>query len=339
MALDLTLQYIADHVGVSRMTVSRALRGRSGVSSATRQKILRVAKEIGYRPNPMITILMSNLRAGKRVSTSEKGTVLAFVARVSLGSHVRMEHFRAASEAAEKQGYRMDPFFIGSQDLTAERLNHILMARGIYGLILAPLSEDHGHFDLDWSRFCVVSIEYTFVNPTFDRVVHDVYASMRTILEKCQSGGYRRVGLLFSKNGRERTEGLYEAAYWFTQKNTKNFCAIPPLCLTEWSSRLVSDWMARNRVDAIITSASFFNLLHSFLKEKRLRVPEDVALINVNILDQAATGITQNADLIGAAATRLLIDKMGRNDTGVPDAASTILIPGVWVNGATMRSA
>lgn len=46
-----SIQDVADLVGVSIMTVSRAMRGVEGVSSARRAEILSAAKQLGYRPN------------------------------------------------------------------------------------------------------------------------------------------------------------------------------------------------------------------------------------------------------------------------------------------------
>lgn len=46
-----TLQDIADRIGVSRSTASFAITGRGRVSDATRQRVLDVAAELGYRPN------------------------------------------------------------------------------------------------------------------------------------------------------------------------------------------------------------------------------------------------------------------------------------------------
>lgn len=46
-----SIQDVADRVGVSIMTVSRAMRGVEGVSQARRAEILDAAKQLGYRPN------------------------------------------------------------------------------------------------------------------------------------------------------------------------------------------------------------------------------------------------------------------------------------------------
>jgi DNA-binding LacI/PurR family transcriptional regulator len=43
-----TMETIAQHVGVSRVAVSKALRGQSGVSDETREKILETANALGY---------------------------------------------------------------------------------------------------------------------------------------------------------------------------------------------------------------------------------------------------------------------------------------------------
>lgn len=48
MSTKVTMQQIADHVGVSKFAVSKALSGKSGVSAATREKIVEAATQLGY---------------------------------------------------------------------------------------------------------------------------------------------------------------------------------------------------------------------------------------------------------------------------------------------------
>ena len=48
--MSVTLQTIADELGVSAMTVSRALRGVSRTSLNTRQMVREAAKRMGYQP-------------------------------------------------------------------------------------------------------------------------------------------------------------------------------------------------------------------------------------------------------------------------------------------------
>ena len=46
-----TLAHVAERAGVSQMTASRALNGRSGVSAKTRREVVRIATQLGYRVN------------------------------------------------------------------------------------------------------------------------------------------------------------------------------------------------------------------------------------------------------------------------------------------------
>ena len=48
---NVTLREVAQRVGVSMVSVSRALSGKEGVSEATRKRILETAEEMGYTAN------------------------------------------------------------------------------------------------------------------------------------------------------------------------------------------------------------------------------------------------------------------------------------------------
>ena len=59
--MNITTKMIAEQMGVSRITVDRALNGRPGVSERTRQRILNFAKEAGYRPNRLAQSLVNGV--------------------------------------------------------------------------------------------------------------------------------------------------------------------------------------------------------------------------------------------------------------------------------------
>ena len=52
-----TLEDVAARAGVSRALVSLVIRGASGASEATRARVLKIADEIGYRPDPRARLL------------------------------------------------------------------------------------------------------------------------------------------------------------------------------------------------------------------------------------------------------------------------------------------
>ena len=56
-----TLKDIAQHTGLSIMTVSRVVRGRPDVSTASRRKVLTAVRRLGYIPNPAARQLVSRV--------------------------------------------------------------------------------------------------------------------------------------------------------------------------------------------------------------------------------------------------------------------------------------
>ena len=60
-----SLKDLADRLGVSIATVSRALRNSHEVGEEMTQKVKRLAKELNYRPNPFAQSLRKEESAGK----------------------------------------------------------------------------------------------------------------------------------------------------------------------------------------------------------------------------------------------------------------------------------
>ena len=51
MGNSVTIADVANHLGVSKSTVSHALSGKRRISSAVKRQVLEAVRELGYRPN------------------------------------------------------------------------------------------------------------------------------------------------------------------------------------------------------------------------------------------------------------------------------------------------
>lgn len=127
-----TLQDIAQAVGVTPTTVANALKGRGNVSEATRQRILQCAEQLNYRPNT----LARSLAQGK---TSTLGFLLPTIANPFYA-----EIAEAIERTAHQHGYQMllcntlyDPV-LGRQQLDR------LVSRWVDGIIVMGASMDLG---------------------------------------------------------------------------------------------------------------------------------------------------------------------------------------------------
>ena len=113
-----------------------------------------MAKKLGYRLNPLVSAHMAHLR-GTRVPRYQ--ATLAFVcnwpreAFVDKRSHIA-RYFEGARQRAHDLGYTLEAFHFDDPSMTAKRLDGVLRARGITGLVIAPLVSLSHRLGLDWSR-------------------------------------------------------------------------------------------------------------------------------------------------------------------------------------------
>jgi LacI family transcriptional regulator len=123
-----TLRQIANLSGVSAQTVSRILRGQDqNHNSQTRDRVLRVAKELNYQPNLMGKVLLSG-----------KSKTLALITR-GFGGRQNIPRFEALVDSARQAGYLLFVITLRSPDKIEEELIatvNDLMGRCVDGIIV-----------------------------------------------------------------------------------------------------------------------------------------------------------------------------------------------------------
>ena len=127
-----TMRTLAEQLGISVMTVSRALRNAPGVRRETRDRVIRTAAKLGYRPDPSLGVLNA-YRHGRR--TREVCETLAFLTNFSTPSQWKKvgtfaRYFEGASRRATLLGYRLEAFWLGAPGLSPRRSSQILRVTG-----------------------------------------------------------------------------------------------------------------------------------------------------------------------------------------------------------------
>ncbi|MDW8343724.1 MAG: LacI family DNA-binding transcriptional regulator [Verrucomicrobiae bacterium] len=56
-----TLETVARAAGVHRATVSHSVRNHPSIPQTTRERIAEIARKLGYRPNPLVSIYHANI--------------------------------------------------------------------------------------------------------------------------------------------------------------------------------------------------------------------------------------------------------------------------------------
>lgn len=323
---------IAIRLGISRMTVSRALRGEAGVKAELKARILVVAAELGYRHDPTVSHVMAAIRRSRRPAYRE---TMACV-QTHFDDVGRM--FDGARQQAELLGYKLELFQPAQEGLTARGLSRMLHARGVRGVLLAPNSSAaHPRYWLEWEKFAVVLIGSSLVNQGLHRVQFDHYGAAVLSLRKLRHAGYHRTGLVIDRGLHERAGHRQAAAY-------QAYVGLP----AGDRDRLmffVESAGDRSRFERWLESESPDSLLcdiesrYDWLgNEKRAR-EIGVAALNLFVGDGRVAGVRQHEDAIGREAVNVLATQLGAGQLGLRPLPHTLFVPGTWQNGRSLRRA
>jgi LacI family transcriptional regulator len=333
------LRDIARRVGVTHQAVSLALRNDPRVSASLRKRVQAVADEMGYRPDPMLTALSHYRRSKVRVPVSSE---LAWINHWPEPKRLRTyrefdAYWRGALEEAERSGYRLEEFVLGGE-LPAARLEKVLRARNIRGILIPPW---HTRYP-DWKEFhredfCVVRFGHSITNPRAHLVTADQLTDSVLAFDSIRARGYQRIGLVALADAvRKRLRFL--AGFMFAQSELEPGLRLPPLVLPEEQStgnqQKLKAWLEKHRPEAVLTDHA---LVPGMLAQAGYRVPQDVAVAALSVLDgNADAGIDQNSEEIGRAAVQLLISLIHHNERGIPEVCRELLVEGRWQDGSTL---
>ncbi|MBC2601709.1 LacI family DNA-binding transcriptional regulator [Puniceicoccus vermicola] len=328
----MNLQYIADKAGVSRMTVSRALRNHPEVSESTKRKVLEVAEEHGYSPNPMVSILMSQVARSKRATYRP---TLIFAVSGQRFSASEVEAGRSggsiigARNRAAELGYNLEVMEFQSNNMSQKRFSDILAARRTPGLIISPSEDPHANYSFDFKNISAVAIGYSIREPKLNRVCLDYYVCMMKTLESLWQEGYRRFGLILREETDSRILHLWSSGFltfhWSNaQQGRDNILITETLKEPQFAS-----WFKKSRPEVILS----YNDTEYCEWERKLRSPKTRPCRFVH-LDQdfihnenALIGSIESARYeLGQAAVDQLVGLIKRNSTGIPKRQHTVLI-------------
>jgi DNA-binding LacI/PurR family transcriptional regulator len=334
-----TLAEIAKRAGVSVMTVSRALRNQSNISPETQKRIQDIANQLGYRPNPLVSALMTYRRAAKPVQSHLS---LAFVTNFPTRdgwkvSKLYESFFEGVAESADRHGYGIESFWMREPGMTAERLTQILLTRSIHGLVVAPLPVAHGELELGWQNFSAVTLGYSLTKPLLHRAVNHQFRSMRSAMRELRSLGYRRLGLALPASLNERVDRQWVASFLVEQLDMQNSVPLFVPDDTDWNFESFRKWFDTHEPDVVIGHEE---IVLDWLRKLGAHVSNEVGFVHLNCTDQSGqyAGIYQNGPAIGAVAVDFLIGMIHRNERGVPALPHSLLVEGTWVEGKTVRA-
>lgn len=336
-----TLRQIAEKAGCSRSTVSYALNNNPNISPETRDRVLKAAEELGWRPDAALAQQMALVRSSVIKHDLPKLAVIINKSRRSLEQEATpRRQLQGAREYAERMGYNADVFNLQEQPLSAKRLREILIARGVQGIVfIATVSPElpEEYLEIGQDFACVIA-GMRFPNLPFHVALNDFLSAGRTCILEILKAGHKRPAALVPR-GLDMSLG-----YGFTGGIATGLMEIPeatrlPILhvgqtenhVPEYEFQRIRDWMLENRPDSVLsTDVPCARYLLDELREEGLDMPLFALDWSAEFVDIAAGGIDCRQGEVGRAAVDMVVAQLHRGQSGLPDVQRVMQIEGIW---------
>ena len=158
MSERITIQDIADAVGVSRNTVSKAINNTGVISETTRQTILRKAAELGYKQFSYITI-PENIQKANSARDTLKGEIAFLSGGMIDGDHFASSMLDRIQKQAVLEGYSFAIYRTLPHDMEEGTLPSSLDLSRVRGIICVEM------FHIPYCRMlCSLPVPVLFVD-------------------------------------------------------------------------------------------------------------------------------------------------------------------------------
>lgn len=328
MADKVTIQDIADALGLSRNTVSKAINNTGILADATREKILQKAMEMGYKQFSYNSLSQKD---SLLVGNGERCEIALLAADFLGNSHFSSTMLDKFQKEISQLGYSLTMHRILPEEVQALMLPNSFNRKRTAGIICFEL------FDYRYSQMvCELDIPVLFVdtpaiglNPPLkaDVLSMDNQSCIHTFVKDMINRGKSKIGFIgeylhcqsFFERYMAYRNAMYlmgfpcEDEYCIANRNTE----IPPSGEAYRSFIKDSIIKMKNLPDVFICANDFIamDVLQVF-KELNISVPRDVYLCGFDdsseskLISPSLTTIHIHSQIMGFAAVQLLISRI-----------------------------
>ncbi|NJK91423.1 MAG: LacI family transcriptional regulator [Blastochloris sp.] len=334
-----TIRHLADSLGLSPAAVSMALRNHPRIGTATRQRVQQAAEAAGYRSDPLMTRLMTQLQLRRSKTETE---VLALVMNYqhphTLQEVFLQRVFTGIQQRSTQLGYKLEHFNLATLKKSPRQLSTILYNRGIQGVILAPFREGHLSLKLDFKRFATVIPSGRILAPLLHSSTADQFANMLFIMRRLSKFRYRRIGFYTNQTLDRRSNYRFSGAY-LTAIHHASPALKPLICIDDQlSPHSFLRWLEKTKPEALVTTEA---LTLDWLQQSGRSIPADLSIaftsVSPQIFPQPVSGIDEQPEQIGSAAVDLLSGQLNRHELGIPVFPKVLNVEGTWTGDHTLR--
>lgn len=330
---NVTIKDIAKVTGVSYATVSRALSGSSEIGEDTRERVLKICREMGYTTNYVARSMV--MKRTKLIGLIVANIDNPFMSEIAYYIEIR----------AREQGYNL-MLCNSSHDLDLERqVFTLLVGRQVDGIIIVPASSDsYGNLKPYLSKVPTVFMSENLRDLPESYISVDNYRGTYIGMEYLYSLGHRDI-LYFGRRKNSlthqlRTEGYIDAC--------RGLGLEPNIFNSNYSFSSIQTGyqLAKHVFQKPLTQTAVFAATDSLAlgvmeaaEEAGIRIPEDISLIGFDNITYAnlpkinLTTIEQPKKTMAGMAVDVLLEKICDPNVGY---SHRILMPTLVERGTCM---
>ena len=332
MAVKVTIQDIADALGVSRNTVSKAINNTGILADSTRDRVLKKAAEMGYKQFCYITVSYTAKPSLSLSAPKEKNEIALFTANFLSSSHFASPMLDKFQRELSQVGYSLAMHRVLADEIDDLALPGSFTAERTAGIVCVEM------FDYRYSKMlCGLNIPILFIDSPVtaleepleaDRLYMDNASNIFTFVNEMVKRGKTKIGFIgqymHCQSFFERYIAYRDAMYLCGLSCEEEYCIIKNKeCLRHPSS---SDYRAylkdhiknlEHLPDVFICANDFiaFDVMQ-VLKDLGYSVPQDVYLCGFDdspesrVVTPSLTTIHIHSQIIGVAAVQLLLSRI-----------------------------
>jgi LacI family repressor for deo operon, udp, cdd, tsx, nupC, and nupG len=264
------IQEVADKIGVSVATVSRAFNAPHQVSAATRNKVLSKAKALGYVPN-----------ASARTLRTRRSRVLG-VLMPTLTNPVFAECLEGVAEAAHAAGYAILPMTTHYDAALETHCVTLMQGASVDGLLLVVSNPETSQALRQLQRDRKPYVLLYNRHPKHPCVSGDSEVAVAEVVARLVALGHRRLAMVSgpmsaSDRAQQRYKGFLQG---LKRARMKGPCLLEVPFMESAVETVVSYLSSENRPTALICSNDLLAL--RCLRAAQLaglRVPQDISIV------------------------------------------------------------
>ena len=333
-----TIHDIAEALGLTASSVSRALNDNPRISEATRQAVREQAEKMNYHPNSVA----AGLRTGK---TGILGVVIPLANRAFFASIIS-----GIERVANQAGYNVMICQTGDNYEAEKSAIEALLKARVEGLAISvsAKTKDFKHFE----RVKQANIPFILFDRTFDEigtsevVIDDRLGAMHATEHLIEQGCQRIAhfaGLQHINIYKNRTKGYLDALEKHGLPYNEQLIIFGDLKEGSGDAAVNTLYERGAQFDGIFSSSDFAAIwAMKNLQARGVRIPEDVAIIGFSnepftaLVTPALSTVNQFTDDIGSSVANLFLKEIGlKKEQRIPK--KIVLTPEIIVRASSLK--